>query len=102
MEHYHVLTVDMVTNRLQGATFFSYLDGKSAYWNVELDTESSKLTTFNTHKGRFRYKKVPYGMQSSQDIYQKKMDQALDKCKGPFAIADDIQVYGSNTNHDTH
>ena len=92
----------MVTNRLQGATLFSHLDGKSAYWNVELDEESSKLTTFNTHKGRFRYKKMPYGMSSSQDIYQKKMDQAFDKCKGAFAIADDIQVYGNDTNHDMH
>ena len=39
-------------------------------------------------------------MSSSQDIYQKKMDQAFDKCKGAFAIADDIQVYGNDTNHD--
>ena len=30
------------------------------------------------------------------------MDQAFDKCKGAFAIADDIQVYGNDTNHDMH
>ena len=80
----------MVTNRLQGATLFSHLDDKAAYWNVELDEESSKLTTFITHKGRFQYKKMPYGINSSQDIYQKKMDQVFDKCKGAFALADDI------------
>ena len=71
-EHYPVPTVDMVTNMLQDATLFSHLDGRSAYWNVELDEESSKLTTFNTHKGRFRYKKMSYGMRNSQDIHQKK------------------------------
>ena len=98
-EYYPVLTVDMVTNRLQGATHFSHLDVKSAYWNVELDVESSKLTTFNNHKGRFRFKKMPYGIRSSQDIYQKKMDEAFDKWKGAFAIVDDIQVYGNDTNH---
>ena len=101
-EHCPVLTVDMVTDRLQGATLFSHLDGKSAYWNVELDEESSKLTTFNTHKGRFRYKKMPYGMRSSQDINQMKMDQAFDNCKGAFTIADDIQVYANATNQDMH
>ena len=26
------------------------------------------------------------------------MDQAFDKCKGAFAIADDIQVYGNDSN----
>ena len=45
---------------------------------------------------------MPYGMSSSQDIYQKKMDQAFDKCKGAFAIADDIQVFGNDINHDMH
>ena len=39
-------------------------------------------------------------MSGSQDIYQKKMEQAFDKCKGAFAIADDIQVYGNDANHD--
>ena len=91
----------MVTNRLQGETLFSHLDGKSAYQNVELDEKLSKLTTFYTHKGRFWYK-MPYGMSSSQDIYQKKMYQAFGECKGAFAIADDIQVYGNDTNHDMH
>ena len=30
------------------------------------------------------------------------MGQAFDKCKGAFAIANDIQVYGNDTNHDMH
>ena len=45
---------------------------------------------------------MSYGMKRSQDIYQKKMDQAFDKCKDVFEIADDIQVYGNDTNHDMH
>ena len=80
-EHYLVPTLDMVTNRLQDATLFSHLDGQSPYWNVKLDEESSKLTTFNTHKGRFRYKKMPYGMISSQDTYQRKSIKHLRSVK---------------------
>ena len=30
------------------------------------------------------------------------MDQTFDKCKDAFAIADDIQVYGDETNHDIY
>ena len=44
---------------------------------------------------------MPYGMSSSH-IYQKKMIQAFDKCEGAFAIADVIQVYGNDINHDMH
>ena len=53
-EHYLVPTIDMVTNKLKDATLF--LLGNLAYWNVKLDEQSSKLTTFNTHNGKFRYK----------------------------------------------
>ena len=49
-EHHPVLTADMVTNRLKGASLFSYLDGKSEYCNVELDEESSMLMTFTPTK----------------------------------------------------
>ena len=41
-------------------------------------------------------------MSSSQDIYQKKMNQAFDKCIETTAIADAIQAYGNDTNHDMH
>ena len=41
-------------------------------------------------------------MKSSPDIYQEKMDQAFYRYKGAFAIADDIQVYANDTNHDMH
>ena len=74
---------------------FFRLDEKSAYWNVELDEESSYLTTFNTHRGY-------YGLNRSQDIFQKRMDQTFERCKGLVLIADDIQVFGTDENHDTH
>ena len=101
-EHYPVPTVDMVTHRLNGATLFSHLDAKAAYWNVELDDESSLLTAFNTHRGVMKYKRMSYGLKCSQDVFQKKMDENFRNCKGAFAIADDIQIYGTESTHDLH
>ena len=70
-EHYPVPAVE-------SAILFSRLDAKSAYWNVELDAESSYLTTVNTHRGMFRYKRMSYGLNTSQDIFQKRMDQTFE------------------------
>ena len=81
---------------------FSRLDAKSAYWNVELDEDSSYLTTFNTHRGRFTYKRMSYGLNSSQYIFLKRMDQTFERCKGAIPITNDIQVFGTDDNHDTH
>ena len=76
-EHYPVPTVQSITTKLHGSTLFSRLDAKSAYWNVKLDEESSYLTTFNTHRGRLRYTRMSYGTNSSQDIFQNRMDQTF-------------------------
>ena len=38
---------------------------------------------------------MPFGLKKSQDVFQKKIDQTYEKCKGAVGIADDIQVFGS-------
>ena len=30
------------------------------------------------------------------------MDQTFDRCKGAIPIADDVLVFGTDNNHDTH
>ena len=35
-------------------------------------------------------------------VFRKKMDKTFERCKGAIPIADDIQVFGTDDNHDTH
>ena len=80
--------------KLNGATHFSILDARSGYWNVTLDEESSYLTTFNSPIGRYRFKRMPFGLKMSQDVFQSKIDQTFEGCNGVVGIADDIVVFG--------
>ena len=74
---------------------------KSGYWTCELTHQSSLLTTFNTRFGRHRYLRLPFGLKSSQDEFQKKLDQSLERLKGMVSIADDIIIDGkSRQEHD--
>ena len=52
-EHYKAPVLEEITHWLSGATVFSKLDSKNGFWSIHLDTPSSYLTTFNTHKGRY-------------------------------------------------
>ena len=49
---------------------FSKLDVKWAYHQIELDPESSDITTFATHKGLFRYKRLMFGVSCAPEVYQ--------------------------------
>ena len=89
-------TLEEVTHRLSGATVFSKLDAKHGYWSVQLDAESSALTSFSAPNGRYRFKRLPFGLRVSQDVFQEKMDLILAGCPGVINLADDIIVYGRN------
>ena len=54
-EHYRAPTLDKISHRLSGATVFSKLNAKDGFWSKHVDTPSSYLTTFNTHKGCYHY-----------------------------------------------
>ena len=72
-EHHPVPTVDDISPKLCGSTLFSKLDAKQGYWNVKHDKESLYLTTFNTHRGRYRFCRIPLGLRMSQDIFRRKL-----------------------------
>jgi hypothetical protein len=61
-EHYYSKTIDEVLPLLHGKKYFSLVDTKKGYWHVELDDESSHLCTFNTPFGRYRFKRLPFGI----------------------------------------
>ena len=69
-EHYKALTLKEISHKLAGATLLSKLDAKDGFWSIHLDTPSSYLTTFNTHKGRYRFLHMSFGLKMSQDIFQ--------------------------------
>ena len=94
--HYPTPTLEEITYRLEGATVFSKLDARSGYWSITLDDKSSTLTTFNTPFGRYRFLRLPFGFNLSQDIFQERMNMILENCPGTISIADDIGVFGKN------
>ena len=65
-EHYKAPTLKEISHKLAGATIFSKLDTKDGFWSVHLDTASSYLTTFNTHKGRYRFLCMPFGLKCAK------------------------------------
>ncbi|RXN11580.1 Retrovirus-related Pol poly from transposon [Labeo rohita] len=91
---YPLPTIEDITPKLMGAKYFSVLDACSGYWAIKLTEESSKLTTFNTTFGRYRFRRLPFGIISAQDEFQRKIDETYEGLNGVVAIVDDILVYG--------
>ena len=81
---------------LAGGQVFSKINLSHAYQQVELDVDSHKYLTIiiNTHKGLYRYKRLPFGVSSAPAIFQRIMDQLLQGVKFTVCCLDDILVSG--------
>ncbi|CAB4007251.1 Hypothetical predicted protein [Paramuricea clavata] len=96
-------TVNDVSFALNGAKIFWKLDLSQAYHQLELDEQSRYITTFSTHVGLYRYKRLNYGTNAAAEIFQYTLQTALQGLKGVKNIADDIIVFGSTrTEHDAN
>ena len=79
---------------LNGVTHFSTLDLSSGYHQLELAPESRFFTTFSTHVGLRRYKRLPFGINAASAIFQESIKELLPGLPGCKNISDDIAVFG--------
>ena len=70
-ERHTIPTIEEVLYDLNESTLFSKLDLKWGFHQIELDTESRQITTFITHRGLFRYKRLMFGITSAPEKYKR-------------------------------
>uniref|UniRef100_A0ABM0MBB2 Uncharacterized protein K02A2.6-like n=1 Tax=Saccoglossus kowalevskii TaxID=10224 RepID=A0ABM0MBB2_SACKO len=75
---YQMPTLDEILPKLSDAKVFSILDAKDGFHQVKLDEQSSYLTTFWTPFGRYRYVRMPFGISSASEEFQRRLHDALD------------------------
>lgn len=88
-------TIEEIATRMPNAKFFSVLDASSGYWQVQLDPESAQLCTFNTPFGRYKFKRLPFGLSSAPDVFQRVMSEMFEDIEGVEVVVDDILVWGT-------
>lgn len=92
-ERYPIPTVEEIHQELSKSKIFTKLDLKWGYHQLELAEESRVITTFITHKGLYRYKRLMFGISSAPEKYQQVIQQVLQGIEGVKNISDDIVVY---------
>lgn len=96
-EHYQIPTIEDISTHLEGARVFTVLDVKQGFWHVPLENQSSYLTTFNSPFGRYRWLRMPFGISSAPEIFQRCMHQLVEGLHGIEVVADDFMICGFGT-----
>ena len=79
---------------LAGAKIFSHLDANCGLWQISLAQESRPLTTFLSTFGRLWFNRLPFGISSASELFQKQMSRVLQGLEGVVCQIDDIYFYG--------
>ena len=78
------------------------IDFKKGFWQVELNEESSYLTTFNTPFGHFRFTCLPFGLTVSAYVFQHKLDAIYGHLPLTIGCADDMIVWAETDDLSDH
>ena len=92
--HFNMPTIDDVLPNLKEAKLFSLLDAKDRFLQIKLSERSSFLTTFWGPKDHYRWLRLPFGVSSAPEEFQRHLQQALHGLTGVAVVAEDILVYG--------
>ena len=102
-EKHPMPTIDELIADLNDFTIFSTLNLTNAYHQHELDTESRYITTFSTHIGLHRYKRLMFGVNAASEIFQNAISQLLHDLNVCKNFSDDIIVHGKDqSEHDAN
>ena len=93
-EHFTMPILDDVLFELSSLKLFTKVDLKNGYWHVLLDDESSRLTTFQTCYGRYRFLRLPFGLKVSAEIFERKVRELFGDMPGVVCMRDDIIIHG--------
>ena len=74
IKRYPMPTTEEVLSRLPQAKVFSKFDASSEFWQLQLNEQSSELTTFSTPFGRYKFNRLHFGISSTPEVFQKAMN----------------------------
>ena len=79
-----------------GARYFSCMDLKSGFWQVEMDEASWQYTAFTVGSmGIYEFLRMPYGLGNAPATFQRLMQNCLGELNLTYALIylDDVPVY---------
>ncbi|XP_017575179.2 uncharacterized protein K02A2.6-like [Pygocentrus nattereri] len=94
VERYPLPHIDDLFAELAGGQKFSKIDLSQAYLQMNVDESSRELLTIITHKGLYRYRRLPYGVMSAPSLFQRAMDQILNGLAEVQCYLDDTLIAG--------
>nr|GEY45229.1 reverse transcriptase domain-containing protein [Tanacetum cinerariifolium] len=72
-DHFPLLFMDQMLERLAGNEYYCFLDGFFGYFKIPIDPRDQEKTTFTCPYGTFAYRRMPFGLCNAPSTFQRCM-----------------------------
>ena len=93
--YYPLPHIDDLLADMSGAKFFSNLDLRSGYWQIELAEQDRHKTAFITDEGLFEWNVMAFGLKNSPSWFQETMSKVLDGLPFSRVYIDDVIIFSA-------
>ena len=97
---YPMPTLEENLHKLVNAKCFTMVDALVGFSQVPLDKESSLLTTMHTPIGRVKWLRLPFGISSAPEEFQRRQHEVIEGLAGVINVADDILIFGKGNTYE--
>lgn len=89
--------IDTILDALGGARWFSTLDLRSGYWQVEVEPDDQPKTAFAIPTGLYEFQTMPFGLVNAPATFQRLMNRVLQGLvpRQCLVYLDDVIVHSS-------
>ncbi|UYV62531.1 hypothetical protein LAZ67_2000954, partial [Cordylochernes scorpioides] len=92
---YPIPRIDEVMDTLQGSRYFSAIDLRSGYWQVEVEERDKEKTAFTTAHGLYEFNVMPFGLCNAPATFERNMENMLGNLRWQICLCylDDVIIY---------
>lgn len=97
-DKYPIPDISGILSNLGGSKFFTTLDLKSGFHQINLSEKDREKTAFSVKNGKYEFCRLPFGLKNAPSIFQRAIDDVLREHIGSkcFVYMDDVIVFSKD------
>lgn len=97
-DKYPIPNIKHILTKLGKSNFYSTLDLKSGFFQINLAERDREKTAFSVNNGKYEFCRLPFGLKNAPSIFQRAVDDVLREGIGKFLdiYIDDLIIYSEN------